>query len=746
MIGSSSGRWSEVKVGHWARKPWAPHILALALYTLTAVVAMGALVANLGTAVPGGHDTDYYQTHWSLWWVRFALSHGWDPMFTDWVLYPLRHNLSIHMLTPALLPPYLVLEPLFGRVAAVNLIGVGAVILSAYVMFVFLRNHLRLRREPGWADDALALVGGFVFGFLPYEIGHAANSHLNLTPIFWVPLVFWLLDRASMAGEGRRRVVWAVALGMALWGAWLTDLQYLMWIPLLGVFYALYLLARAETWQGRAEMIGLGVLAVCVTLALGAIVPLPALLQVDSSQFAPADLYTPRLFSMPPGSLFLMPGAGDQNFGRLLVLFALGGVLLTVPAFRRRAAGDGALPRERWLWLAMAVIPFLLALGPDIEVGGRLIPLPYRILHDLMNGQYRNPVRFSVPGVFALMMFCALSWGPAWARLRRADVVAGGLLVLFALDLGILAPFPILKPPDYAIYHEIGEEAGDWVIFEVPVGTHSGWTGIGNGQYLMYYAPEHEKRLVNGTLSRMPWQYHYVLFEAPLLMGFAGNALDTQAVPRELARAVDEWPVGYVIVHPDLLLRARMLEYVGLLNMQTSICFYKAEDGLLIYRAHWHPAGCPPRTPPQDESGAYVLDLGVPGDEGFIGEFWYWQEDVGGVLARWAGGNDASRLRLELPPGSDYEMTLVATGYGEGRTARVDVNGATLGTIELPGGWTEHTIRVPAEVVGEGDLVIVLSHGRPISAAERGESADERPLTAAYDRIIFRAAGGDDGR
>ena len=733
-----------MKTPRWAGKPWAFHALALACYTLTALAAMGALVANLGTAVPGGHDTDYYQTHWSLWWVRYALSRGWDPMFTDWVLYPLRHNLSIHMLTPSLLPAYALLEPVFGRVAAVNLINIAIVILGAYAMFAFLRQHLRLRRQPTWADDALALVGGFVFGFLPYQINHAANSHLNLTPIFWVPLALWLWDRAARVSAGRRRWAWAATMGVALWGAWLTDLQYLMWLPLVTGFYALYQFVRAEGWRARAELAAPGAAALAVMLALGAMAPLPAMLQVDSSQFVPADLRTPRAASLRLGALLLSPGDNDGGFGRWLVLLTVGGVLVAgagraLPLLRQ--GESGARDRERWLWLLTAVAPFVLALGPDIEIGAQVIPMPYRLLHDLMGGQYRNPVRFAVPGVFALIVFCALAWRPLAARLQRPAARVGlvaAALAAFALDLNVMQPFPVRFPPDYAIYHEIGQEPGDYVILEVPVGVHSGWTGMGEGHYLMYYAPDHQKRLVNGTLSRIPWQYHYVFFESPLLSWLAGAApFDTQAAPRELAEAVEAWPVGYVIVHPDLMPRERTVEDLGALNTHESICFYKAQEGLLIYRARWHPGGCPPRTPPQDAGGAYAIDFGAPGDEPFIGEYWYWPEDVGGVSARWAGGNDASRLRVELPPGQDYAMALTATGYGDGRTVQVTVNSAALGGCDLPEGWTDCAVVIPADVVGDGDLLIVLSHGAPVSAAARGESADTRPLTAAYDRIAF---------
>ncbi|GAB4448686.1 MAG: hypothetical protein Kow00120_18870 [Anaerolineae bacterium] len=726
------------KTRHFRAPAWMIHPLALALYAATTVVAMWALFANLGTAVPGGQDTDYNSTHWSLWWFRFALSRGWDPMFTDWVLFPLEHNLSIHMLTPSLFPAYALAEPLFGRVAAVNLISMGIVTLSAYMMFVFVRGHLRLRRAPNWADDALALVSGFVFGFLPYQISHAALSHLNLTPIFWVPLILWLWDRAATARAGLRRVVWAAAMGVALWGAWLTDLQYLMWMPLVAGLYGLYLLARAENHRARLALVGLAALALAVTLALGSVIPLPALRQVDSSQFAPADLYVARFLSMPLGALLLAPGPEDRGFGRWLVLLTVASVLLVAVLRRRRAMPGATWDAERWVWLLTAVTPLVLALGPDITVGEQVIPLPYRILHDAMQGQYRNPVRFVVPGVFGLILFCALSWRPVLARLRRPAARAGLVAVVlaaFTLDLGLLQPFPVLFPPDYAIYHEIGAEPGDYVILEVPVGVHSGWTGMGDGKRLQYYAPDHQKKLVNGSISRIPWQDHDFYADSRLLSWLAGDAdFDTQAAPRELAQAVEEWPVGYVIVHPDLIPEARLPEYLGFLNVEQSVCFYKAEVGLFIYRAHWHPEGCPPRTPPQDASGAYVIDLGAPGDEPFFGEYWYWQEDVGGVMARWAGGNEASRLRVMLPPGRAYEVTFVAAGYGARRRVQVNANGVTLGAFDLPAsaGWSEHTLALPAEVVGDGDLLLVLVHGAPALAGDR-------PLTAAYDRIIFRA-------
>ncbi len=702
-------------------------MLALALYALAAVLAMWALVANLGVAVPAGPETDYYIYHWNLWWMRHALSQGWDLFHTDWLLFPLEHNLSLHTLAITYLPAYLVLELLAGRMAALNLMVLAAPVLSAYAMFLFLRHYL-----DGTSRDWMALIGGFVFGFLPFEIAHGALAHLSYIALWWFPLALLLWDHVVSATNAKRQSLWAVALGLALWGAWLTDTQFLLWLPPLIAPYGLYTVARAPTWRRRGALLGMAAAAMAVTLALGWIAPLRALQEMDPGLLPKADLYPARYLSLALGALFLMPGPGEWGFGRLLVILAVAGALWPW-LWRRLGRATPRLPRARWLWLAIAAGLFVFALGPDIEVGGQLIPMPYRALHDALQGQYRTPVRLTVPALFALVTFCALSFLPLIERARWRSIIAAATMAAFTLDFGLLNPFPVAFPPDYAIYHEIGQEPGDWVLFEVPTGMHSGYYGIGRGQRLMFYAPVHHKRLVNGLIARIPWTSHVFYEQTPLLTAFSGerHALDPPTVSRALTRSVDAWPVGYVIVHPDLLPGERLLEYTGFLNMQESICFYKAEEGLLIYRAAWHPKGCPPRTPPQEAGGAYVLDLGAPGDEPFIGEYWYWQEDVGGVLARWAGDNDASRLRVQLPPGRGYAMTLVGTGYGVGRTVQVVVNGVSLGTFDLPEGWHEHTVALPAEVVGDGDLLIVLVHGQPTPVGER-------TLTAAYDRLIFR--------
>ena len=710
------------------RPTWRLHVAVIVVCTILGVLLLNNLIFNIDTAVPETFVyADFGLLYWGLWWGRFSITElGQSPYFTNWVLFPFEHNLVLHNLPLFWSPIYAALELFVGRMTAFNLIILANFPLTAYFMFLFLRRRTRV--------GALAALGGVMFAFAPYMGWRALDAHINLQPMWWLPLTLLAWDRAVEANRGaaRRAWLWAVGAGACVFGAWMTDVQFLLWLPPVIVPYGLYTLARATTPRERLRLLALAAAAGLTVLGLSLLGPLQAMLALKPEDYPAADLSTTSLFSFKLSYFLSQQRPGDY----------IGAVpsLLTLAATFVRGGR-----RERWFWLATAFVNLLLALGPDLQIGDLTIPMPFRLLDPIFNGQYRAPNRFNSPMLLAMLIFAALSFEPIWARLRaRGARLALGvpLLLALAVDYRVMQPFQITIVPDYPIYHEIGQEPGDWVLLEVPVSPVSGYLWLGPAPDLQFYAEIHRKRLVNGTLSRVPWRYLLYFEKESTLLGVLGGGrpMDTQAVPRELAKAVDEWPVGYVIVHQSRMPDAQNTrDILAMLNMQESVCFVRAEADLMIYRAHWHPKGCPPRTPPQDATGAYVLDLGAPGDEGFIGEYWYWQEDVGGVGARWAGGNDASRLRVALPGGRDYRMTLVATGYGEGQGVEVRVNGAVLGGCELAGGWSACEVGLPARVVGEGDLVVVLVHRGMASAAGRGESADARPLTAAYDRIIFRA-------
>src|SRR5690606_17385445 len=92
--------------------------------------------------------------------------------------------------------------------------------------------------------------------------------------------------------------------------------------------------------------------------------------------------------------------------------------------------------------------------------------------------------------------------------------------------------------------------------------------------------------------------------------------LEPELARAELERIIFDWPVGYIIVHQDLIGREgpTVQEVIGWLNAQADLlCPVWVEGDAVVYRTAWHPDGCPPRTPPEVEPGVYQIDVGSPG-------------------------------------------------------------------------------------------------------------------------------------
>ncbi len=200
-----------------------------------------------------------------------------------------------------------------------------------------------------------------------------------------------------------------------------------------------------------------------------------------------------------------------------------------------------------------------------------------------------------------------------------------------------------------------------------------------------------------------------------------------RAEPR-LRKIIQDYPVGYIVVHTDLILRytgrSTVQEVIGYLNSLPELfarCLSRVRRSST--GPSWHPDGCPPRTPPEIEPGVYQIDVGSSGDEPYLGWGWHWQEEiVPGVTARWTGQFPQADVYVELPPGQ-YTVTLAVQAYQQARTLRLDVNGETVGEAVIqPDSLQTVTFEIPAASTAEGRfLTLRLDYGEatPIEGANR---------------------------
>ncbi|MBP7686338.1 MAG: glycosyltransferase family 39 protein [Thermoflexales bacterium] len=547
------------------------------LYTLIALIALNALMANFTSAMPGvvklePNDTiqpsEFDIFYWNLWWVKHAVFDlHISPLYTNYVIYPFVSPLAGHTL--ALLWG-LVTAPLqdaLGLTPTFNLVVLLTFVLAATCMYAFARRHVK--------SQSVAVLAGVMFAFTPAMVHRASLGHLDKLSIFWLPLVLLLWDKTLES----RRWTWALVTGVAVWFAWLTDFQQAMWALLLLGPYVIYTsFIRQSKPRGLLAIRLIGVaLAAFIVPALFA--PLPQLLAANQLNYPPARLEDTTFFAFPLQNLLTGSDNGDFSIGQLLPLLTLA----ALPFMRR----DG----RWWLWLIVALGGLLFALGPYIDFNGTRIELPYALLHRVLGNQYRTPMRFMTPAVLALTMLIALTLDDLSARLkwdgvrRRAVVVTLGFLFVF--DYRLAEPFPITSMPDYRTYHDIATAPGDFAVLEIPIGVRSGFAVVGRGETLQYYAPIHQHPIPSGYLSRLPGEITNIFYFEPLLGALTlSQSLPPQAeLDSRLGQLIQDWNIGYVILHTDLLEAGRVRSFQRFLDRQPALERVGDEGALIVYKA-----------------------------------------------------------------------------------------------------------------------------------------------------------------
>lgn len=570
------------------------------VYLLLTVIALNALIANFTTALPGTvvvQASDQIQPSefdiftWDLWWVRHAVFdlHV-SPLVTNYLVYPFASPLAGHTL--ALLWGFISapLQSLFGLISTFNLIVVFNFVAAASLMYVFARRHVQ--------HASIAWLAGLIFAFTPAMLHRASLGHLDKLSVFWLPLVLLVWDKVVAS----RRWTWAVILGLCLYLSWLTDFQQTMWAMCLLVPYTVFgtrmntdntdrknqsaftpALRRAQRGasvrDNRRSKFFLAVLALAAFIVPTLFVPLPQLIEASRLNYPPARLEDTADFAFLPQYFFAPDANGDLSIGLLLPTLTL----VTIPFIRR----DG----RRWLWLVIAALCFILALGPYVDIGSTRIPMPYTLVHQLLGGQYRTPMRFATPGVFALAMLVALTLdrmfnnvkGPTQGRPLHVVVVAA-LAIVFVFDYHLTQPFPVTRMTDYQAYHDIAAAPGDFAVLEIPIGVRTGFAVVGRGEYLQYYQTIHHHPIPTGYLSRLPNEIMDFYFFDPLVGALTLSRALPAEVDARLERLIRDWNIGYVILHRDLLEPGRVRAFGNLLDRQPALERIGEEGPLVIYR------------------------------------------------------------------------------------------------------------------------------------------------------------------
>jgi len=608
------------------RKHWRWHAGTLAALLLLAGYQSGLWTGDLGARLYLGDDIPicaWLQTRVS----ENLLRHPWRP-FEGNVHYP---EPSPVVLANAQLGSALLVTPLRPFTAnPVLLDNVGTLltlIAGGYALFL-LAWWL-------WGDPGAAMVPAIAVTFAAHQVHHLI--HLNMLSIFGFPLlllgIFQILERPRTGGVLLAAGGFAVqVLSCAYYGVAAALLALVVGGCGLGRLH------RRRAWGFAAAAAGLAALACWPYLrafhslglqdwgtgegGVGGIV-----LRL------PADLVRTNAWLWRWG----LPERGDSAFAGFAVL-----ALAAWGAYRGFA-------RFHVRTLLLAGLAFLvLSLGRQVELGGRVLTLPYawllRFVPLLRAG--RHPVSFVVVYLIALGMLAAL--GARAAGLTRGRGRLALLLAVVALEVLSPPPRRAERPPLPAVYAAVARLQPPGAILELPIDSPD--------QQL--WAAEHELRTANGLLPHAPPQWLTLAqwLHEDLKVQPARDRSDRRSLIYLRAR----FPVRYLIAHPGT-------PETWVRNIEATPAVFEPvleTGGARVYRIHRGGRGPRLRRDFRSEDVTHGIDLTLSGPAGLSLAV---SED-GTVLARLPLTPEARKAHVALPrrpPGTLVSLELRAISDGD---------------------------------------------------------------------------------
>ncbi len=223
------------------RSPWGPRArwqqfsLAGAAYLVLAAVLWWRVWTTHPTSVMTCGCVDAGREVWYFEWFAYALAHGHNPLFSQWMLYPRGVDVVADTSVPLI---GIVLSPvtlIFGPVASMNLASTLAPVLAAFSMFWLLRR---------WTRSPAAFVGGLAYGFSSFVVVQLTFGWLNLSFLALVPLMVGCLDEL-LVRQRRRPAAVGATLGLLIALQFFVSNELLLLVAMAGVVGVVLLVGYA---------------------------------------------------------------------------------------------------------------------------------------------------------------------------------------------------------------------------------------------------------------------------------------------------------------------------------------------------------------------------------------------------------------------------------------------------------------------------------------------------------------------
>lgn len=403
---------------------------AFAVFLVLSVALFGfRVVPHLATHYIGWKGADPKIFMWSLAWWPHAIGNGLNPFFANVVWPPVGVNLAWVTGIPG---PAIILTPLtmlFGPVVTYNLLVILSPALSAWAAYLVCRKL--------GATFLPSIVGGYLYGFTAYQIGHLLVAHPNLVLVPFAPLAVYVFLRRREGTLGSRSFV-ALLTGILVL-QFLTSTELFLTMTLFaGVALGIALIAAPK--ETRPALLRDTVLVGIAYAVTGLLVS--PYLYYALTNLPPKSIQSPEHFALdllafvvPTKTAAFGTGTFEGVASRFIGNYDVQNGYLGFPIL-----GAFFLFAASW-WrtligkvLAISFVVFaVLSLGPVMHIAGvRTLPLPWRGIWSVPILENMLPGRFMMYG-FLVLGFALALWLSAkddWRPVRWVLVIVGLVLLL----------------------------------------------------------------------------------------------------------------------------------------------------------------------------------------------------------------------------------------------------------------------------------------------------------------------------
>jgi len=648
-------------------------MLAILAYLLVTIIITYPVSWQLNTHIAGESTGDSLEFVWSMWWWKHAIFdlHQ-NPIDISVINHPRGIQFPLLPVMSQAFVPALPLTTITSPVFAYNIIFLLSFVLSG------LAGYALCTELSG--DSLAGFIGGLIWAFFPNKMGHALAGHLFFTLTFTFPLAAWSFLRLLKQPTTRNAVVTGLMLALS---ATLHPIYLAYFIAIfVAVFVGHGVWTEGRAFWGRGRARTLAIAAGVMSLVVGPLLA-PALSQAleGNLNFLAARGATGFAFD---GLAYLLPAPNNP----LILKSPLADLARRVTLSEYESiAYLGWLPlilsivgaRARWaenrVWVMLAAIAGILALGPLLKIGGSLvhapvedgwypIVMPYVLIGRLPFFQWsRTPGRLAVLVMLSLAVLSAFGFNLISRRVLSRT--KGRLCLLIAVSLFITAeylvkfPFPTIPANIPEPLLALRADTSELAVVDLPVPDNNA------NLRSLYWQTLHQHPLVGGRVYRdIPGGQTTHDFLSHLLLSTENADIVPLPTDEQRHAVLTSMRVGWVL-------------YDALADYESAACTtlgtrlgnsVGATNELTLFTV-----------PPADlRSDDMVWTLG---------NGWYSAQDWGDQLGRWFDGQGRVYIFSESERTGRLAFTAIP---GQAlRRLTIRVNGAPVGHFVV-GDWMEY--------------------------------------------------------